>query len=85
MTHILLGWVVHVIWTTFEEFVHSRRTGCKQTGLIHLATLFTLHVLGEPRKTERTKIFMLSKCQIFVNKMFQNNLDAEIQLVNHSI
>ena len=37
------------------------------------------------KKPERTKIFVLSKCQKFVNKMFQTTLNAEFQLVNHSI
>ena len=33
--------------------------------------------LNGTKKTEhtRTKIFVLSKCQIFVNKMFQNNFE----------
>ena len=41
--------------------------------LLHLVV--EVGVLGQPKKTERTKIFVLSKCQIFVNKMFRNNFE----------
>ena len=38
-------------------------------------------LLGESKKTERTKIFDLSKLQIFINKSFTTSLNAA---VNHS-
>ena len=39
--------------------------------LMAVARSTVRQLLGEPKKTERTKVFELSKFQIFVNKRFK--------------
>ena len=43
-----------------------------------------LNIISEPKKTERMKIFELSKFQLFSDKGFKTTLNIPIQLVSYS-
>ena len=71
---------VFLVHLVVEPKKRNAQTDAPLTFVIKTLKLYQFSVyrlLGEPKKTERTKFFELSKFQIFVNKRFE-------AAVNHS-
>ena len=50
-----------------------------------MRSVFLVHLVGEPKKRERMKMFELSKFHICANKCFKTTLSIAFDVVNYSL